>query len=436
MGYKPKRREFLVGVGTAGIASVAGCLGGNGSGGNGGNGGGNGNGGNGGVEGRTVKMGAIMALSGNLADLGVLIRDAAILPQKQLKGKTAFTFDIQVEDGATKASQGISAANTLINAGYPSINGPLSSGVNIPVCKQVLIPTQTVGCSPSSTSPKVTTLSDNDYIFRTAPSDALQGQVLAQLASKRVNAKSASTLALNNDYGQALAQSFVSAYKGEVTSQVSFGPNQASYTAKISEALSGDPEAMLLVAYPGAGTKILRDFYSGFDTDIPILVTDGLRDTNLQTEVGFRLDNLVGTSPATSGPGRKAFTKMYKEAYGRKPGAFNAHSYDATAVLFLANIAGGKNSGTTVQKNMRTVANPKGENFGPDTLIDAVKAVAAGDEINYQGASSSVNFDEKGDMKTVSYDIYKFAKDGSIKIVDTITFGASKTMAEPAKTNP
>jgi ABC-type branched-subunit amino acid transport system substrate-binding protein len=431
MARDSKRREFLAAIGTAGIIGVAGCSGGGGgsndTGGGGGTSGGGGSGttsggGGGNVDGRTVKMGAIMALSGTLADLGKPIRDAAILPPKQLKGETAFTFDVQVEDGGTSPSQGISAAQTLTNAGYPSVNGPLSSGVNIPVCKQVLISSGVVGCSPSSTTPKLTDLNDNGYVYRTAPSDALQGQVVAQLSAKRVGAQKASVMALNNDYGQALADSFVSSFEGEVTANVAISKNQASYTSKLNEALSGNPGAMVLICYPGSGVQIFRDFYSNFDTDTKVVVTDGLQSPTLQKKVGTRLSNVIGSVPAASGPGREAFNKLYRDEYGRKPGAFNAHAYDATAVLFLANIAAGENSGSGVQKNMSVVANPKGKQFNPNTLPDAVNAVASGEQINYQGASSSVNFDENGDMKTVSYDVFKFAKNGSIKVVDTIKF--------------
>jgi ABC-type branched-subunit amino acid transport system substrate-binding protein len=441
MARNHKRREFLVGIGTVGLAGFAGCIGGGGGGGNGsggngsgggggngsGGGGGNGSGGSGGgggsAQGRTVKTGAIMALSGGLADLGKPIRDAAILPRKQLQGKTSFTFDVQVEDGGTSPTQGISAAQTLVNAGYPAVNGPLSSGVNIPVCKQVLIPNQTVGCSPSSTTPKLTDLNDNGYVYRTCPSDALQGQVIAQIAAKRVGAGSASVLALNNDYGQALADSFVDSFEGEVTANVAFAKSQASYTAKLNEALSGNPGAMVLIGYPASGVQIFRDFYSDFDTDIPVIVTDGLRSPTLQQKVGTRLGNVIGSVPSASGPGREAFNQRYQQEYGREPGAFNAQAYDATAVLFLANIAAGENSGSAVSENMQVVANPQGKKFNPSTLADAVAAVAAGDQINYQGASSSVNFDENGDMKVVTYNVFRFAKDGSIKTVDSIKFG-------------
>lgn len=191
--------------------------------------------------GRTIRLGALMAETGDLANVGKPIRDAAVLPQKQLAGAIDFTIDMRVADAQTNPQAGISAANTLINSGYSAIVGPLSSGVNIPVCKQVYIPNQIVGCSPSSTTPQVTALKDNDYVYRTAPSDALQGQVLAQVASEEVNAKTAATLFVNNAYGQALSNTFTKAFEkagGTVSSQVGFEKAQSSYTSKIQAAMT------------------------------------------------------------------------------------------------------------------------------------------------------------------------------------------------------
>ncbi|WP_276257729.1 ABC transporter substrate-binding protein [Haloglomus litoreum] len=191
-------------------------------------------------SGRTVKFGVLMPLTGDLAPVGKPIRDGAILPARQLEGNTDFTFDYQVEDTQTNPDAGVSAAETLVNAGYPAVTGPASSGVNLQVSKQVFIPSKVVGCSPSSTSPTVTTLEDNDYIYRTPPSDALQGQVLAQLAADN-DVSSVSTLYVNNDYGQALSQSFKKAFEdnhdGTVPQQVAFEKQKSSYTSQLNTAL-------------------------------------------------------------------------------------------------------------------------------------------------------------------------------------------------------
>jgi ABC-type branched-subunit amino acid transport system substrate-binding protein len=192
-------------------------------------------------SGRTAKIGMLMALTGDLASVGRPIRDGATLPVKQLEGNIDYTIDSSVADAQTNPQAGINAGGGLVNSGYPAVVGPLSSGVNIPVCKQVYIPNNVVGCSPSSTSPKVTALEDDDYVFRTAPSDALQGQVLAQVAAEGVNAETVSVMFVNNAYGQSLADVFTKSFEeggGTVPASIPFQKEQSSYSAKLQQAMN------------------------------------------------------------------------------------------------------------------------------------------------------------------------------------------------------
>jgi ABC-type branched-subunit amino acid transport system substrate-binding protein len=408
MPRKLTRRDALKGAAAAGTIGLAGCLDSITGGGGGG---------------RTIQQGILMPETGDLASVGQPIRDGATLPLKQLQdADTGFSYDFQVGDTQTNPQAGISAAENLVNAGYPAITGPASSGVNLQVTRQVLIPNQVVGCSPSSTSPTVTELDDDDFVFRTPPSDALQGQVIAQVGAENLGASSAATLFVNNDYGQALSDSFESAFGGDVVATVAFEKEQNSYTSRLESALADDPDMLVIIGYPASGIQMFRDYYADFDTGTDIVVTDGLKDPALPGEVGNNMQNVIGTAPTAAGPGREFFTSAYQDEYGSDPGVFTSQAYDASAVCVLANIAGGENTGTAVRDNMRNVANPEGEEFGPEALADAVEAVAAGDDINYVGASSPVDFDENGDMQTVTYEIFGFTSDG-VETQETIQFG-------------
>ncbi len=400
---------MLKGAGVAGLTGLAGCTDMIGGGGGGGGG-------------RTLKHGVLLPLTGDLASLGKLIRDGAILPRSQLEGNIDFTIDLREEDTETNPQAGIQGANTLINNGYPSVTGPASSGVNLQVTRQSLIPKGAVGNSPSSTSPAVTDLEDDDYVFRTAPSDALQGQVIAQVGSDNLGNSSAATMYVNNSYGQALSQSFADSFSGEVLQQIAFQKEQSSYSSQLEEALAGDPGMLVVIGYPASGVQLFRDYYSNYDAGHDIVVTDGLIDNELPDNVDNDMANVTGTAPKASGPGRDAFDQMYQDEYGRSPGVFNAHAYDATAICLLANVYAGENSGSTVRDNMRKAANPGGEKFNASNLAEAFEAAAAGDDINYQGASSACNFDDVGDMKAVSYGIFK-VEDRDFTETESVQFG-------------
>jgi len=116
------------------------------------------------------------------------------------------------------------------------------------------------------------------------------------------------------------------------------------------------------------------------------------------------MNNVIGTAPSAGGPGAEFFTSAYEEEYDTAPGVFTAQAYDAMAVEILAATAAGENNGEAIRDRVRTVANPGGEEFGPENLPEAVETVAAGDPVHYVGASSSVNFDANGDIATAAYD--------------------------------
>ena len=195
--------------------------------------------------GRDISVGILLPETGNLASTGGPMIQAAQLPARLVNNSDLdLNVNAQVEDTQTDPSAGVSAANTLVNAGVPFVCGTASSGVNVPVSQQAFIPNQIVGCSPSSTALSVTNLEDDDYIFRTAPSDRLQGRVMAQVAAERLEGSTAATLYVNNDYGQQLSnrfsEVFQNSFDGTVTGQIAYNQNESSYTSVIQQALSGN----------------------------------------------------------------------------------------------------------------------------------------------------------------------------------------------------
>ncbi|RLM52898.1 ABC transporter substrate-binding protein, partial [Halorubrum sp. Atlit-26R] len=121
----------------------------------------------GGSSGNTISMGILMGVTGGLSEVGPAIRDAAELAVKQVRdADNGFAVDTQFENTETKPSRGVSGAEALVNAGYPMICGGLASSVTLQVAENVAIPNQTVMCSPSATSPDVSSLEDNDFVYR------------------------------------------------------------------------------------------------------------------------------------------------------------------------------------------------------------------------------------------------------------------------------
>lgn len=426
------RRQVIRSIGAAGVAGLAGCPTPN-------------NGGDGGAatgslgsRSTAVKLGVLAPETGPLSEQGRAIRDAALLPARQLNSaELPVGFDTRVEDTQFDPQAGISAAESLVAAGYPMITGPAFSVVTLEVARDVLIPEQVVGCSPASTSPAVTDL-DDDYVFRTAPSDARHGQALAQVATDRRDARTAATLYVDDSYGRTLSESFTSAFAergGTTQTQVAFQKAQDSYESPLETALADEPDMLLVVGFPASGVQLFRDYYDDYSPDRPIIVTDGLRNAALPNEVGNEMHNVVGTALTGTGSHFDSFEDLHTTEYGQHPGdvfdrslaeLFTAIAYDASAVLILANIAAGENSGSDIRKEMRSVANPPGETVGPHNLPDAVELVSQGASVQYAGASSPVTFDDNGDMSDVSYEVWEFdtGSPAEISQLTTVDFSA------------
>jgi ABC-type branched-subunit amino acid transport system substrate-binding protein len=195
----------------------------------------------------------------------------------------------------------------------------------------------------------------------------------------------------------------------------------------------GGVDVVNVIGYPEDGNTLFRDYYSLSDGSEDIIVPDGLRDGALQSNVGNPMDNVVGTAPAAGGPAQESFTGLYENEYDDSPGVFTAQSYDSAAVGILANVAAGENTGSAVRDQMRNVANPDGMEVTPENFLEGVEAVANGDPVNYQGASSDVNFNEAGDPANAAYAIWEFTGDGGTETSEVLSFeGGTPEGAGPA----
>jgi len=434
------RRRFLSLTGTAGVAAVAGCLGnddGSGDGGDGGDGNGDGGDGNGdggdgngdggdgsSVEERSIEIGTLLPASGQLAGIGSTMVDAADLAFSTVDEESEY-FDVDATFGDSQSTpeDGISAANNLANAGVPAVIGGASTNVHISAAEQVFVPNGMCACSPSATAVTITDIEDDDLLYRTTPSDALQGRAMAQYSTQELGSQTAATLHVNDDYGQALSASFASAFEdagGSMQREVSYETSASSYTSRIEQALQGDPDLLAVIGYAESGIQLFRDYYAQYSADQDILTVDGLDTARVPNEVGQSMDNVVGTTPLSDGPGKETFASMYREAFDASPGPFNAQTFDAAAVLMLANAAAGENDGNAIKGEMRAVANEGEMTVSAENLAAGVDAAAEGEDVVYEGASSLVSFDENGDLTTGAYEVWKYAPDTE-RGIETVT---------------
>lgn len=354
-----------------------------------------------------LHIGALVPLTGDLQAYGETSENGIELAVKEINEAGGVLGEpIQLTSGDTQTSPqaGVDAAQRLASVdGVHAFVGALSSGVTIPVAESVSSEQGIPQISGASTSPVITDLEDNDFLFRTVPSDAFQGKALAEIA-KDEGYQSLSVLHINNDYGLGLAEAFQEAFTeagGEVPQVAAYEPGQASYRGDLRRVGRGGPEGLVLIGYPENGRTILRQAVQGgmFEN---FVFTDGLQDPALIEAIGAEFMNgTVGSVPqAPEGtPGAQHFEESYSAEYGEvPPQPFMDTAYDAVHLIALAAQQAGTTDSEAIRDNLRSVSRAPGEKVYPGEWEKALELLADGEEINYEGASGSVDFDDNGDV--------------------------------------
>ena len=355
-------------------------------------------------------IGHLNALTGSLSYFGVSHGNAADLAASHVNragGIQGGAVIIINRDTGVNPVQGVDAARGLVDVeNVAAIVGALASGVTIPVATSVTVPNKRLQISHSSTAPSITALEDDDFLFRTTVSDAAQGVVLGRLAWEQ-GYKSAGILYINNAYGQGLTERFTETFTklgGTVTASVPHEDSQPTFASELAKATDGDPDVLVTVSYPGQAEIYLREALEGGYADT-FLFVDGVKSEDMVQAIGGgKLDGTLGTAPgAPDSPDRRAFYNSYILTFGvgapQEP--YLAETYDAVVLIALAAAkAGTTTDSVAIRDALRDVANPPGEVVGPGAggILKALLLIAEGKDINYEGASGPVDFDEHGDV--------------------------------------
>lgn len=359
-----------------------------------------------------VKIGALFGVTGPIANFVPPIIDSAQLAVDQVNAGGGILDGRQlrlvVGDTQGVAQGSVDAASKLVNVdGVTVVVGALTSGAAIAAANSVTIPSGVLQISPTATSPEVTALDDDDHVFRVVPSDDYQGLVLARLVLDQGLNRVALTYA-NNDYGVGIAGTFRAAFTaagGVITADQVHEEKKSSYRSELATLASGNPQALVLIAYAAdSGITIVRQSLENgfFDRFVG---TDGLRDNLLIEEIGAEnLGGIFFTSPS-SPPGTDAgrrFEEAYSAAYETTEDKFFiSQTYDATFLAALAIQQAGTTDRSAVRGALRAVANPPGTVILPGEWAKARELIAAGEAINYEGASGPHDFDGNGDVAGV-----------------------------------
>lgn len=358
-----------------------------------------------------VKVGFLGGFTGGIESLTPPIFEGAQLAVEQineqggiLDGQTLVmpTGDTTCSD----ASAASNAADRMVNSeNVTAIVGALCTGATIAAANNAAIPGGVLMVSPASTAPAVSELDDNDLVFRTVPSDAFQGEMLAKLLLEKGIDEVAVTY-VNNDYGQGLSDAFSAAFEsggGEITENLAHEDNRADYRSELGSLSVSGVETLVVLAYADtSGQTVLRQAYeSGMFTQY--VGADGMVGDSLIEAIGADvLDGMIATRPGSPDlPGTDLFIHAAEAAELDPSAVFAAQAYDAAFLIALAIEQNGNADREGLSDALRSVSSAPGEVILPGEWEKAVELIAAGTDINYEGASGSHEFDDNGDVPGV-----------------------------------
>ena len=355
------------------------------------------------ADGHGIKMGIILGFTGPIESLTPAMAASAELAFKEASDSGSLLGGKKIsvtraDSTCVDSAAAVTAAEGLVSGGVVAIMGADCSGVTGAIAEKVAVPNGVVMISPSATSPGLTDINDRGYFFRTAPSDARGGQILADITKDR-GVKSVAITYTNNDYGKGLADVYSAAVKAhgiKVTTVAAHEDGKADYSSEVATLASAGGDAVAVIGYLDQGGKgiIQGSLDSGaFDK---FILSDGMIGDSLTDSFGKDLNKSFGSIPGSTGKGAGVFSKVAKSAGIDSSGPYTGESYDAAALITLAMQAGGKADRNTVQKNVMSVANAPGTKIYPGQLKKALDLLANGKAVNYEGATG-VEFTDVGE---------------------------------------
>jgi len=371
-----------------------------------------------------IPVGIILGFTGPLESIMPNMANAAELAFSEasesgllLGGRTI--APVRGDSTCIDAAAAVAAAERLVTSdNVVAIMGADCSGVTTAVVNNVAVPNGVTAISPSATSPALSTIEDQGLFFRTAPSDARQGEVIANLMQERGVSEIAVTYT-NNDYGKGLADSFASAFEalgGSVLISAAHEDGRADYSAEVGALSAAGADTLAVFGYAdGGGRGIVQ---AALDTGAfdQFVFGDGMFGESVIAAIGSELDGrVIGAVPGTDNDGAQMFTALTEGTPVDPTGTYAGESYDAAALIVLAMQKAGSADRAGLAEHVMDVANAPGEQIAPGELARGLEILAAGGDIDYVGATG-VELIGPGEAAG-SYRIYEI-QDGAFQTIE------------------
>lgn len=318
-------------------------------------------------------------------------------------GAAGRKLEVIPEDTQSSPQAGVLAAKKLIDVNkVRAVLGTWSSGVSLAVVPLTndadIIAMNTSGAPALSVAPA----NAKGLSYRYQATNDRFGRAFAEICVKE-GFKRPATMAFNNASGVGNTEGFRKAWEakgGKVLESVVYEPNQPSYRSELQKVLAANPDVIVTGSYLADTTIIMREWFQS-GQPVKWIMPGWAASPDLIKAVGPNVVEGVISVDSVSNentPSYKAYDEAYRKAMGGQPGQSNVYAamtWDMVHVLALAMEAANSAETTAINAKIREVANP------PGTQVYAYaegKAALKQGKINYEGASSVLDFDQYGDV--------------------------------------
>ncbi|QEI07600.1 ABC transporter substrate-binding protein [Pigmentiphaga aceris] len=381
-------------------------------------------------EGGTFRIGALTPITGAGSPYGPGMQQAIRLAVDEVNaagGVAGMKLELITEDSQTKPDAAVLAAKKLIEVNkVQAILGTWSSGVTLAVMPL----TDAAGIIEMNVSgaPAISTLDTKDLVWRFQATNDRFGAAFAEICTKR-GFKRPATMAFNNASGLGNVNGFKKAWEArgnKVVAEVVYEPNRPSYRSELQKVLDAKPDVIVTGSYLPDSTIILREWFQA-GAENKWIMPGWAAGPDLVKALGNEVCEGVISVETVSNEGSdayKAFDAAYTKAMGRSAGSniYAAMAYDMVISLALAiEAAGAKADIATINGKIREVSNPPGD--AVYSFASGKAALAAKKKINYEGASSKLDFDKFGDT-TPDFGVFVIEK-GQLVRRDVVSIAAA-----------
>lgn len=372
-------------------------------------------------------LASLMPLSGDLASLGPGIALGAALAVQQINAAGGINGQdvVLIEgDSGCDGAVALTSLNDVIAQGAQGVMGAACSGTSLAIL-DTAIAAEVVMVSPSNTSPQFTKMDKKGFYARTAPSDLLQGDVLASLLLED-GVESISIISRADAYGRGLAEATASAFEaggGVIKNIVYHAPDATEFNSEVTAVGKGSPDAIVGILFPATGCGVLQPAFEQGLLDTPWYMTDGVKDAGLASlcNLGTALDGMKGTAPGSAaGEAFDAFSAAYAEVSADGAGTFifAPQAYDAVMLMAISAAANGV-TGPEIASGLVAASSGGEKCIG----VACIELAANGVDVDYVGASGEIELNEAGDPTAATYDIWTTEGDTN-PVLKSVDFGS------------